>query len=195
MDENRLRVAGYGLLSLLICAGNPAMADGAYFQFDYAENASSTVLTVQRGAAGLSLGWSEWDTGEATTAYVSRSWPLPLVGAGASLKLGPSFRHEAGGEDSFGLRLVVEQYRATDWGGLFLLGDVNTIADEYQLLAEWGFAASGIAVSASVQGDEGDFREQTLAVSYRFGESPFRIRLGHRIESEVTFVGLSVNTF
>lgn len=184
-------------LAMLALAGLPpeAEADGIYYQLDYVPGATSTVLTVQRGSLGVSLGWSEWDTGEATTLFASYSLPVPALGPGTTLKLGPAFRHEGGGPSQAGVRAVIENYRQTDQGSLFLLGDVTSIKREYLFLAEWGLPESPVSLAVSFQGDDGDFSEQTLTLGYQIPDSPLRLRLGHRFDADKTFVGFSINTF
>lgn len=187
---------GFGLVAAMLCSfAGAACADGAYFQMDLAPSADSFVATAQRGAFGLSLGWSEWATGEATSLYASYSLPLSALGQGTTLKFGPSYRYEPSGPEDVGLRLVVEHYRPTDWGSLFLLGDYNSIKREHMLLAEVGLRDSGLSVAVSLQGDSQGFSEQTLVFGYGIRNTPVRLRLGHRFESDKTFIGLSINTF
>lgn len=193
---NRMASRSVWLVLSLVCGvAGMARADGEYFQVDLAPSANSAVATVQRGAFGVSLGWSEWDTGEATSLFASYSLPLPALGQGTTLKFGPSYRYEPGSREDAGLRLVVENYRQTDWGSLFLLGDYNSIKREHMLLAEAGLRDSGLSVSVSLQGDGEGFSEQSLVFGYGIQNTPLRLRLGHRFEADKTFVGLSINTF
>lgn len=183
------------MVSMICGLAGTADADGAYFQLDLAPSATSVVATAQRGAFGLSLGWSEWATGDATSLYASYSVPLTALAQGTTLKFGPSYRYEPGNREDIGLRLVLEHYRPTDWGSVFLLGDYNSIKREHMLLAEVGFRESGLSMAVSLQGDALGFREQTLVLGYGIRNTPIRLRLGHRFESAKTFVGVSINTF
>lgn len=182
-------------LAMALPMATPAQADGLFFQLDYAPKASSAVLSVQRKAVGLSLGWSEWDTGEATTLFANYALPLAALGGGTTLKFGPALRHEAGTATTAGLRVALENYRQTDLGGLFLLADVNSINREYLLLAEWGLRDNPLSIAVSFQGDDGTFHEETLALGYQLPNSDMRLRVGHRFEESTSFIGFAINTF
>lgn len=63
------------------------------------------------------------------------------------------------------------------------------------MLAEVAHQVSGLAVFGVLQGDNADFRERTLGVSMRLGDSPVRLRLAHRFRDSQSVVGVSTNTF
>ena len=172
-----------------------AQADGEFYQFDYAPHGSSAVASVQRGGFGAALGWSEWEGGQAVSLYLNRRWAVPRLGDGTSFGLGPSVRLGMDGARDIGVRATLEHYRPTSWGAAYGLADLNSIAREYMVLGEVSHARSGLAGFVAFQGDRADFRERTVGVSLGLGESPVRLRLGHRLRAGRTFVGISVNTF
>lgn len=183
------------VMAVLLASGGPVWADGEYVQLDYAPAASSAVASIQRDRFGLSLGWSEWDTGDALTFFVNYSMPAPLLGQGTALKFGPSYRREQNGHEDVGFRLAVEKYQQTDWGGFFLLADFNTIKQEYLFLVETGFGLGNLNIAISTQGDAYGYNENTVVVSRQIDESPLRFRFGYKFEEETFFVGVSLNTF
>lgn len=178
-----------------IAVSGPVRADGEFYQFDYAARGSSAVASIQRGSYGVALGWSEWEDGQAVSLFLSRGWPVPQLGQGTTIRLGPSFRQGRGRQRDLGVRATLEHFRPTSWGSFFGLADLNSIKREYLVLAEFSHWETGLAGFASLQGDNDGFHERTLGVSVRLGESPVRLRLGHRFRAGTTFLGLSINTF
>lgn len=181
-------------LVFLIALGHPtsATADGEFAQVDYAPNASSVTGTVRRDRVTATIGWSDFDGGHATTLWGNYGLPL---GPGAWLRLGPSLRIDESEDVDLGAKIGVERFSMNEHATLFLLGEFNTTAREYLVLAQVGHRASGIAGEVSFQGNNDGFREESLALSYQLREIPVRLRLGYRFDAEEVFVGFSVNTF
>lgn len=67
--STRLRLTSVAAISLFIASALPAMADGEFFQGDYASGASSVVGSIVRGPVGASIGWSEFDDGNALKRF------------------------------------------------------------------------------------------------------------------------------
>lgn len=167
-------------------------ANGEFFQFDFTPHATSVSGTIRRDRLSFSAGWSEFETGHATSLWFSYGIPLP---DGVALRLGPSYRIDNLGQSDFGLRVGVERFSMNERMTLLLLGEFNTIQREYLALGQVGHLASGVAAELAFQGNNAGYREQSVAVSYRLGESPARLRLGYRFSAQRVFVGFSINTF
>lgn len=180
------------LLPLTLGLATPALADGEFFQADYARGASSVTATLQRDRLTYSLGWSESATGAATSLWTNYGFP---VADSTWLRIGPSLRVPEGGEAQWGLRAALERFTTSGRNSLFLLADFNSIQREYLALAQWGDMPSGFAAEVVFQGNASGYREQSVAVSLRLGEGPVRLRGGYRFESNQPFIGLSINTF
>lgn len=169
-----------------------ARADGAFFQADLAPRASSVTATGRRGPLTVSLGWSEFDTGNATTAWGSYGLNL---GPGAWLRVGPSLRIDNAGARDLGLKAGLERFSIGERTTLFLLAEATTIETEYLALAQLGHIRSGLAAEVAFQGNTAGFRERSLAVSYRLRDGPVRLRIGYRLNARRLFLGVSINTF
>ncbi|MFN3538267.1 MAG: hypothetical protein ACK4Y4_12545 [Brevundimonas sp.] len=170
---------------------SPAAANGEFLQFDFAPDASSLTATMRRDRLTFSLGWSEFETGQATSLWASYGF---AVGDGW-LRAGPSLRVDNAGQTDIGLRAGLEHFSVSGRRTYFLLAEVNSIQSEYQALAQIGDQPTGLAAEMSFQGNSSGYRERTLAVSYRLGDSPARLRAGYRFNSGQAFIGLSINTF
>lgn len=170
----------------------PAVADGAFAQFDYAPKASSLTGTIRRDLVTATIGWSDFEEGHATTLWGNYGVPLE---PGAWLRVGPSLRIDNTRDVDLGAKIGVERFSMNERATLFLLGEFNTTAREYLLLAQVGHRATGIAAEVSLQGNNDGFREESLALSYQLRDIPVRLRLGYRFNAEKVFVGFSVNTF
>ncbi|TVR09576.1 MAG: hypothetical protein EA385_06735 [Salinarimonadaceae bacterium] len=170
----------------------PAAANGEFLQFDFAPRASSATATVRRDRATLTLGWSEFQTGHATTLWGNYGLPL---GEGAWFRAGPAFRIDDAGRTKAGGRIGVERFSMNEQMTMFLLAEFNTIQKEYLALGQIGHRASGLAAEVAYQGNETGFRELTFAGSYRVGDSPVRLRVGYRTIAKQFFIGVTVNTF
>ncbi len=169
-----------------------ARADGAFFQADLAPRASSVTATGRRGTLTVSFGWSEFDTGHATTAWGSHGLPL---GPGAWLRVGPSLRIDNANARDLGLKAGIERFSMGERTTLFLLAEATTIETEYLALVQLGHIRSGLAAEITFQGNTAGFREQSLAVSYRLRNSPASLRIGYRLDARRLFLGISINTF
>ncbi|MFN4099506.1 MAG: hypothetical protein ACK4GT_06990 [Pararhodobacter sp.] len=170
---------------------SPAAADGEFLQFDFAPDASSLTATMRRDRLTFSLGWSEFSTGQAASLWASYGIP---VGEGW-LRIGPSLRVDNAGETDIGIRAGLEHFSMAGRRTFFLLAEANSIQGEYQALAQIGDQPTGLAAEVSFQGNRTGFRERTLAVSYRLGDGPARLRAGYRFNSGQAFIGFSINTF
>ena len=104
-------------------------------------------------------------------------------------------QHDEEDELRGGARVTLSRYIAADWGGTFLLGEFSTVQNTFFLLAQFGFAASGLGVEFTAGGSDDDYRERALALTYRFPGTPFSLRLGRRFEEGEVFAGVSINTF
>lgn len=94
--------------------------------------------------------------------------------------MGPSLRIDNTRDVDLGAKIGVERFSMNEWATLFLLGEFNTTAREYLLLAQVGHRATGIAAEVSLQGNNDAFREESLTLSYQLRETPVRLRLGYR---------------
>lgn len=182
-------------LSLGLPWALPAMADGEFFQLDYAPGASSVSASVVRGPFGFGLGWSDFEFGSAVSANATYGVRVPVLGDGAIIRFGPSLRFDEEDQFDLGVKAVFERWSPTSWGSVFVLTDFNTIQNEYLLLGELSHAASGLSASLAMQGGDANFQENTLVVGYGIPQSRVRLRLGYRFDAQQVLVGFSVNTF
>jgi len=173
----------------------PALADGEFYQADYASGGSSMVGSIVRGPVGASIGWSEFDDGSAVSANFTYGLPVTGLGDGATLRLGPTARLDDAGTLDLGAKAVFERWSPTDWGSIFVLADFNTILNEYLLLAELSHANSGLSGSLAIQGGDNGFREQTFVLGYSIPQTPLGLRLGYRVRARQVVVGMTINTF
>jgi len=172
----------------------PAAADGEFFQFDLAPDASDAVAAITRGNLNATLGYSTYESGSAANAALTYSLHLGNV---ATMKLGPSIGMsfgESGDEEMrVGGKLGLESYIPTDFGHLFLLGEYNTIDSNWFVTAQTGFR-SGFGVELSAGGSD-KYDTQSLALTQKLGGGPVSLRAGYKFVAEEMFLGLSVNTF
>lgn len=186
-------------LGLMLLAG-PAAADGEFLQFDLSEKTTVGVASIARDAFSFGGAYVDYDGGRSLVLHALYAVPLGEGSSPTTVRIGPSlgFIDEdvvSGGPDAeLGLKLAVERYQPTAFGGLFLLADMNTIDSAWFALAQAQLSGPGISVELSAGGSD-SYEETTLAVSRRFGTSPVSLRAGYRFDADELFLGLSYNTF
>lgn len=182
------------LVAALALAPLAAAADGEFLQYDLTPDDSSLSASLTRGDYGAGLVHSRFTDGSETTLSASRAFAFTALGAGATVKIGPSVQ-EADGDLALGVKLSAEQYRGMGWGGLFLLGEVNSVNAGYFAMAQANPGYGRYTVEATASGNDGGYRERALALGVKLGDSPVRARVGYRFLAETAFVGISVNTY
>lgn len=195
MNNLAIRSAGIVAFTTVLSSAAPAMADGEFLQFDLSPDSSTLVGSVVRGDIGTALSLSLFDGGGALSANTTYSWNFPALGEGALIRLGPTARLDQSDDFNLGAKVVFERWSPTDWGGVFMLADYNTIQNEYLLLTEVSGGQNGLSASFAIQGDDESFRENTLMFGYNIMGSDLRLRLGYKFESEQVVFGFSINTF
>lgn len=181
--------SGLGLAAAL-----PAQADGTFVQFDFSDAATSAVAVAVRGDISYGLSRNEYEGGHDWTASV-----LYRMQFGAKnpigLQVGPAVRIDEEHKTLGGLRATVDHYHPTGWGHVYLLADYTTIRNSHFAMVQLGHRASGLGLELAAMGDDEDYQEETITATYRFGQSPFSLRLGQKLEAQETFIGFSINTF
>ena len=186
-------LAAIGLASLYLAG--PAMADGEFAQVDVSSETVGIVLSVGRGNWTTDLSYFEYNEGWAKA--LSLRHPLPIAGP-LTLKLGPtvSVRYEnATGRisEDVGVRFSAERYQPTDFGSLYVLGELGSVDNASFALAQVGFK-SGFAIEMSAGGSD-SYSEKTIGFSQRINGGPYSVRAGYRFETKAAFLGFSFNTF
>ncbi|UWQ23162.1 hypothetical protein [Jannaschia sp. W003] len=171
-------------------------ADGVFFQVDAARSTLVGTASVGVGDLTFGAGVVDYEGGEAYRLSGTRRFDvLPTV---ATLKAGPSFGLVAeDGTDvdaEIGLRLVAERYVPVPFGGVFLLGEYDTIESAWFSLAQVSFAGPGVALEVSY-GESDSYAETSVALAKRMGGRPFSLRLGYKFDADEAFAGFSLNTF
>lgn len=176
-------------------AAGSASADGEFLQFDLADGAKDGVVSITRGRVSVGATYSQYDGGSA--ANLALTWAIPLGQAG-TVRIGPSFGQAFGdsGDDDprFGGKVVFERWSPAPFGHLFLLGEYNTIDNNYFGLVQTGFGQSGFAAEVTVGGSD-KYEAVTAGLTKRLGDSPVYLRAGYKFIAETGFVGLAINTF
>lgn len=183
-------------LSLAVgAAATPALADGEFLQLDGSDRSLSFVATAERGRFAYTLGRSDYAGGYDWNAAVTAKAEVPLGKGNLVLRLGPTVQYDSTDTWRFGAKVVAEHYADFGTGGVFLLGEYNTIKNAFFIMAQPQWYASGIGAEFSYQGNDTGFREETVVLSYRVKQSKVRLRLGYKFEAEEVFAGISWNTF
>tara|TARA_R110002049_G_scaffold101576_1_gene246571 strand:+ start:3979 stop:4536 length:558 start_codon:yes stop_codon:yes gene_type:complete len=173
-----------------------AHADGEFLQLDLSKSTSTGTLSIARGA--LTYGASAVSYEDGSTYGLSATYQLPVAQKFVTLRLGPAFGYvnEDGKDGSFeaGIKLVAERYIATDFGGVFLLADLNSIDRSWFVLGQLGLSKPGLSFELS-HGESETYSETSLAVVKRYGDGPTSLRAGYRFDAKEMFIGLSINTF
>jgi hypothetical protein len=189
------------LASTLILGMPPAEAhaDGEYWGIDISESTVGGVLSASRGEYTFGAGLTDYEDGVSAGLSLSRQIPLDFAAEGVSLSagaaLGFSFDEEGDLSDTnVGATANLQRYIGTEWGFVFLQGNVSTISRSFFLQAQVGFNDPDISFGLS-RGGSTEYQELTLAVSKPLGDTPVSLRGGYRFFANEWFVGVSVNTF
>jgi len=180
--------------SVLVVA--PAAADGTFIQLDAGRNSLNGVLSVSQGP--LTFGGLVADYDGGAVASLSVTYQVPGTGD-VAVKVGPVVslvKDDDKSDESVkgGLKVSVDRYTATDFGFLYLLGEVNSIDRSWFVLSQFGLGQSGYALEFSAGGSDA-YDERSVGLSKKLGESPISLRAGYRFVEEEIFVGVSYNTF
>ena len=177
--------------STLLCFATGAQADGTFFQFDLARNASDTVLGATRGKMSFGANYSIFEDGWSAGVYAARDYTIENV---ATIKIGPSIgKSDASNGLQFGAKVIVERYQPADFGFVFMSGQLNTIENDWFALVQIG-NGKGLSVDLTAGGSD-TYSEQSIAVNYRLDNGPTSLRGGYRFDAQEVFVGMSINTY
>ena len=169
-------------------------ADGLFFKTDVSENSVDTVGVMARGPLTFGVNYSDYVGGHSVSLTATYAFPLGDV---ATLRVGPSLGRAFGDgaeEDwRLGAKLAVDRYQTTGFGYVYLLGEYNTIDNDWYVGAQAGVPSGwGIEVSA---GGSDAYDARTVALTRRIGEGPVTLRAGYKLLAEEAFIGVSINTF
>lgn len=174
----------------------PVQADGTFIQLDAGRNSLNGVLSVSQGP--LTFGGLVADYDGGAVASLSVTYQVPGTGD-VAVRVGPIVslvKDDDKSDESVkgGLKVSVDRYTATDFGFLYLLGEVNSIDRSWFVLSQFGLGQSGYAVEFSAGGSDA-YDERSVGLSKKLGEGPISLRAGYRFVEEEIFVGASFNTF
>lgn len=128
----------------LLCSALPAQADGYILQADAGKETQGLVAAYARGAVNYGLNFSEYEDGRSIVTSVTYAFPLGDV---ATAKFGPSVgtQREIGGwsDAELGVKLSIERYTATSFGGVFTLAELNSIENAWFFLGQLSWDKSG----------------------------------------------------
>ncbi|MEQ6248113.1 hypothetical protein ABMC89_04400 [Sulfitobacter sp. HNIBRBA3233] len=176
---------------LWFATATDGQADGYFLQIDLASETSDVVVATTRGTFSYGANYSSYEGGWSLGASVTRDFAIENFG---TVKIGPSIGTTDERDDfAVGAKLVLERYVPTNFGFVFLLGQYNTIDDDFFTLAQIG-NGKGISVDLSA-GKSDTYSEQSIAVNYLLGDSPVSLRGGYRFKAREIFLGVSLNTF
>ncbi|WP_102225884.1 hypothetical protein [Acidimangrovimonas sediminis] len=186
--------AGLVLVAGLGFAG-PALADGSFFQLDLSDKSTTGVLAVERGSLQFGLNRSKWNGGFHWTGRVTWKFPVKVGSVPVTFRAGPAvqYNHEDSSWDG-GAAVVAESYNPTSWGSLYLLADFSTIDASYFVMSQFNHK-SGFSLELAAMGNNDGYDDKTVAIDYRFRDSPVSLRVGRKIRARETFIGFSINTF
>lgn len=176
-----------------------ARADGEYWGVDASQSTVGGVLSASRGDYTFGAGFTKYEDGVSANLSLSHQIPWDALPEGASLSagaaLGFTFDEEGDLSDTeVGATANLQRYVGTEWGFVFLQGNVSTISRSFFLQAQVGFNNPDFSIGLS-RGGSTEYQELTLAVSKPLGDTPVSLRGGYRFFAEEWFVGFSVNTF
>ncbi len=180
--------------ALLAAAPLPGRANGTFFQLDSSDRSTTGVYAIERGRLQFGLARADWSGGFHWTGQVT--WKFtPALGLPLVLRVGPAaqYSHVRQGWAGGGA-LVAESYNPTGWGSVFLIGNYSTIQAGYFAMVQLNHR-SGVSLELAASGNNDGYRDQTVALGYRFRNTPFSLRLGRKIRAEETFLGFSINTY
>ncbi|WP_370160615.1 hypothetical protein [Limimaricola soesokkakensis] len=183
------------LALLLGCGLAPfaAHADGEYLQLDLGPEDSTAVVSFERNGVSAGALWSRYTDGGAVAFSLTGSRQVTPWDRPVTLRLGPTLRFDDGA--SIGAKLVAESYTSTGWGGVFAIGEINSIDWSYFSMLEATHQTSGLGLALVLTGDDTGYAEQSLVASKRLGRSDWRLRMGYGFDAGEIFVGVALNTF
>lgn len=187
-----MRLPCLSALALLLSTGL-ARADGEYLQFDLGPTDSTAVGSLERSGLSTGFVWSRYTDGGSIGVSTTLSRPIEIAGRAVTLRYGPTLRFD--GEFDLGAKVVAESYVGTDWGGVFLIGEISSIDLSYFAMIEANRSAGGLSFAAVATGDNDGYSEQSFVLSKALGQSDWRLRLGYRLGAREVFLGVSLNTF
>lgn len=170
-------------------------ADGEFAQLDLAPDDVTAVASIARGPLSFGAVYSNFGSGADLTFTTTYGVPVGPAANPVTLRFGPTAQYEGLDDWKFGVRLIAEHYRPTDFGSLFLLGEVTTVDRGYFALAAIGLSGPGVTVELTHQGDDDGYRETAVGLVKPLGDTDISLRLGYKIREEEVFVGASWNTF
>ncbi len=183
-------------LAATILTGQPAIADGEFFQLDVSKSTQNGTFSIARGPFTFGASAVAYEDGE--TYGLSAIHQLPFGQNIATFSFGPSLGlvRDNGPDEGLqvGVKFVAERYIPTNFGSVYLLADINSIDRSWFVLSQIGLADPGINFELS-RGQSDTYSETTFAVAKRLPNSPASLRIGYKFDAAEAFVGISINTF
>ena len=185
-------LGGVGLAALLLSGA--ARADGTFLQFDIAPTAEDGVAAVTRGRVNYGLTHAAYDGGSTLGASLTYSFPIADAG---TIKIGPSLSRtlddDGDAETGIGAKISYDRYIVTEGGFVYLLGEYNTIDNNWFATVQFGLPAA-VTLELSAGGSD-NYEAATVGLSKRIGTGPVSLRAGYKLLAEEVYVGVSINTF
>ena len=183
----------FATVAILLLGTGLARADGEYFQFDIGPDDATAVGSFERSGISTGAVWSRYEDGGSLSASITTSRAAGIAGRSVTLRYGPAVRF--GGDIRLGAKLVAESYTATDWGGLFVIGEISSIDLSYFAMAEVNLHNQGLSIAAFAAGDDAGYADQGVVVGKALGASDWRLRMGYKLDAQEVFLGIVLNTF
>ncbi|MDD9724615.1 hypothetical protein PVV74_04010 [Roseovarius sp. SK2] len=178
--------------AMLVFAAPAAQADGEFFQLDLGEDTTTAVISVERDRLSYGMVFSDYTGPEDLNLTASFKFSL---GTPVTFRAGPAIQLEGLETVKGGIRFVAEHYQPTSFGSVFLLGEATTIDRGYFALAAIGFDKPDVTFEFSYLGDDDGFRDKVAAVAFGIPNTKASFRAGYKLDSEESFIGISINTF
>jgi len=179
-------------------------ADGMFAQFDRGVGGGTVVFVTEIQQMQVSAAHSQWSSsGKSYSGALlknlysnSSSTNTFKLNAGVGVVNHHSDASASSPSASAaGLKLSLEDYQKGQAGSVFAMAEYNTAFRSWLGVVQIQPVDSQLGFEWSSVGDDRWYVGHKVALTWKFGNSPWSLRVGQQLKDSTNFIGITYNTF
>jgi len=178
--------------------------EGMFAQFDKGVGGGTAVVATEIEQMQVSAAYSQWSSsgkslsgGLLKNVYLNSSSTNTFkLNAGVGVvnhHSDPSASSPSA--SAAGVKLGVEDYQKWQVGSVFAMAEYNTAFKSWLGVVQIQPANSPLGFEWSAVGDDRWYVGHKVALTWKFGNSPWSLRVGQQLKDSTNFIGITYNTF
>ncbi len=179
-------------------------AEGMFAQFDKGVGGGTAVVATEIQQLQVSAAYSQWSsTGKSLSgalqknvySYSSSTNTFKLNAGVGVVDHHSDTTASLPSASAAGVKLSVEDYQKWQIGSVFAMGEYNTVFRSWLGVVQVRPANSQLGFEWSAVGDDRWYVGHKVALTWKFSNSPWSLRVGQQLKDSTGFIGITYNTF